>query len=131
MASASEQRPTVISALRQEAFEVQARRLGLRPSDRWVGGYVDYEWDHLRHIVAALPVDIKGLRILDVGCNVGASAILLAHLGGRVTAMDIAPGLVKLARVNAQRYGLDNIDFSHVADTRTLPYRTGQFDLIV
>ena len=33
----------------QEAFEHQARRLNLRPGDKWVGGYVDYEWEHLRH----------------------------------------------------------------------------------
>jgi SAM-dependent methyltransferase len=130
MAITYKQRPGIISSRRQEAFEVQARALGLRPSDRWVGGYVDYEWDHLRHILAALPVRLDGLKVLEFGCNVGASAILFSHLGAQVTASDIAEGWVKLARLNAQRYGRDDIHFSHTPDSRTLPYHDGQFDLI-
>lgn len=125
-----ERRPGVVSLLGQEAFEVQARALGLRPADRWVGGYVDYEWDHLRHILAALPLGLDGLNVLEFGCNVGASAILFAHMGARVSASDIAEGWVKLARLNALRYGRDDIDFAYTPDSRALPYRDGQFGLI-
>lgn len=128
--SAVQGRPAIISARMQEAFEVHARRLGLRPSDRWVGGYVDYEWDHLRHIVAALPVALEGLRVLEFGCNVGASAILFAHLGARVCASDISQNWVELARLNARRYGANEIAFAHAPDSRRLPYADGQFDLI-
>lgn len=130
MAHTYERRPGVTSLVGQEAFEAQARALGLRPSDRWVGGYVDYEWDHLRHILAALPLKLDGLEVLEFGCNVGASAILFAHLGARVSASDIAEGWVKLARLNAQRYGRHDIDFRYTPDSRALPYRDGQFGLI-
>ena len=130
MDKAIDQRPVVLSRLRQEAFEAQARQLGLRPSDKWVGGYVDYEWDHLRHIIAALPMPLDGLKILEFGCNVGASAILFSHLGARVTASDIAKGWVDLARLNAARYGKDEIEFAHIPDSRALPFADGQFDLI-
>lgn len=130
MGSMPGERPAIRSAAMQEAFEFQARKLGLRPSDKWVGGYVDYEWEHLRHIVEALPVSLKDLKILEFGCNVGASAILFAHMGARVTASDISEGWVELARLNARRYGLDNIDFAHVPDSRHLPYQDGQFDLV-
>lgn len=123
-------RPQVSSVLMQEAFEIHARRLGLRPSDQWIGGYVDYEWDHLRHIVATLPVRLAGLKVLEFGCNVGASAILFSHLGAQVTAFDISPDWVELARLNARRYGLQNIDFACVPDSRRLPYADGQFDLV-
>jgi len=124
------ERPTIVSARLQEDFEVQARRLGLRPSDPWVGGYVDYEWEHFRHVLEALPMTLAGARTLEFGCNVGASAILLARLGARVCASDIAPGWVALAQLNAQRYGCDDIGFAHVADSTRLPYADAQFDLI-
>jgi SAM-dependent methyltransferase len=130
MASTFAERPAISSMLMHEAFEIQARRLGLRPSDKWVGGYVDYEWDHLRHVVDALPIKLGGLKILEFGCNVGASAILFSHLGARVTASDITEGWVQLARLNARRYGRNDIDFDYVPDSRQLPYADGQFDLI-
>lgn len=130
MDSTRTRRPAICSPLMHEAFEVQARRLGLRPSDRWVGGYVDYEWDHVRHVVAALPCKLDGLKVLEFGCNVGASAILFSHLGAHVTGADIDAGWIELARFNARRYGQDGIAFDHVPDTRALPYADGQFDLV-
>jgi 2-polyprenyl-3-methyl-5-hydroxy-6-metoxy-1,4-benzoquinol methylase len=123
-------RPVIRSARKQHAFEQQARQLGLLPDDRWVGGYVDYEWAHLRLVLETMPLRLPGLRVLEFGCNVGASAILLAHLGAQVSATDIDAGWVALARLNAERYGIGNIDFRHVADTRRLPYADGRFELI-
>ena len=105
--------------------------MGLRPDHRWIGGYVDYEWEHLRHIAQALPVTLPGLRVLEFGCNVGASAILFSHLGARVSGIDITPDVVTLARLNAERFGQGCIDFQCVPDTRRMPYRDGEFDLVV
>lgn len=127
---ASDRAPQIVSAAAQQAFETQARTIGLKPDSPWVGGYVDYEWHHLRHILDAYGIVPAGLQVLEFGCNVGASAILLAHLGARVTALDIDAGLVELARRNAARYGLDNIDFHTLTDTRQLPFADGRFDLI-
>lgn len=124
-------RPAVISARMQEAFELKSREMGLNPADRWIGGYVEYEWDHLRHIVAALPVQPDRVKILEFGCNVGASAILCSMLGATVTAIDISPNWVELARLNAGRYGVDNIEFNCVKDSAQLPYANGQFDLVI
>lgn len=122
--------PSVVSRALHDAFEHHARRMGLDPANRWIGGYVDYEWQHLRHIVETLPVRPAGTHVLEFGCNVGASAILFATLGARVTAIDIAPDVVELARLNAHRYGLDDIDFRHVADTRRLPFDDGSFQMV-
>lgn len=105
--------------------------MGLRPHDRWIGGYVDYEWDHLRHVVEALPVALPGLRVLEFGCNVGASAILFSHLGARVSGIDIIPDVVTLAHLNAERFGHGCIDFQCVTDTRHMPYPDAEFDLVV
>ncbi|CAN5731867.1 hypothetical protein BH11PSE8_BH11PSE8_06460 [soil metagenome] len=104
--------------------------MGLQPDNRWIGGYVDYEWDHLRHVVQALPVTLKGLRVLEFGSNVGASAILLAHLGANVSGVDITHDVVKLAQLNAERFCQDGVQFQCVPDTRAMPFCDGEFDLI-
>ena len=47
-------------------------------------------------------------RILDVGTGTGAIALALAdeHEGARVTAIDVSPDALELARANAERTGL-------------------------
>lgn len=122
--------PAIVSGALHDAFERKARGMGLDPANRWIGGYVDYEWQHLRHIIQTLPVRLDDTHVLEFGCNVGASAILFATLGARVTAIDIAPDVVDLARLNARRYGQDAIDFRHVGDTRRLPFADGTFQMV-
>jgi len=130
MATIKAARPVIGSDLKQQAFEEQARRLGLAPRDPWIGGYVDYEWDHLRLVLDAMPLRLDGMAVLEFGCNVGASAILMSHLGAKVSATDISPRWIALARLNAARYGIDDIDFLHVADSCRLPYADAQFGLV-
>jgi len=130
MATINAARPVVGCDLKQRAFDEQARRLGLAPRDPWVGGYVDYEWDHLRLVLDAMPLRLDGMAVLEFGCNVGASAILMSHLGARVSATDISREWITLARLNAARYGIDDIDFCHVADSCRLPYADAQFQLV-
>lgn len=45
-----------------------------------------------------LPGDLTGRRVLDAGCGTGALAVELARRGARVTAIDLSPTLVALAR---------------------------------
>ena len=53
-----------------------------------------------------------GPRVLDLGCGPGWSSIFLAGRGFRVTAGDVAPDMLALARENAERFGVaDAIDF--------------------
>lgn len=112
-------------------FDEQARKMGLDPRDRWVGGYVDYEWTKLRRILAAYGIELGGKRVLEFGCNYGGSSIVLAFLGGEVHGVDISDDAVALARRNAARYGRPDIALRHVADTRRLPYEDGEFDFVL
>lgn len=114
----------------QRAFDVLAEQLGLQPRDPWIGGQVDYAWDHLRLLLDVMPLRLEGMRVLEFGCNAGASAILLAYLGAQVCATDLSDDWISLARLNAARYGIDNIDFAHVPDSRALPFGDRRFDLI-
>lgn len=122
--------PSIRSAAAQQRFETQARELGLDPEDPWIGGYVDYEWEHLRVLLDCYGVEPAGLRVLEFGCNVGASAIVLAALGAEVTAVDVSAEMVALAQSNADRYGIEGVEFIHVRDTRQLPLPSAAFDLI-
>jgi len=48
----------------------------------------------------------RGSRILDVGCGAGREAIALAKAGFHVTAIDLVPAMIELARAEATRQGM-------------------------
>jgi SAM-dependent methyltransferase len=45
--------------------------------------------------------DVRGKRVLDVGCGLGDNAILLASFGARVTGVDVSRGSLEAARRRA------------------------------
>jgi magnesium-protoporphyrin O-methyltransferase len=52
-------------------------------------------------IMGWLPADMTGLRLLDAGCGTGALAVEAAERGAEVVAIDVAKGLVDVARDRA------------------------------
>ncbi len=52
----------------------------------------------------------SGARVLDVGCGGGLLAESLAREGAAVTAIDLAPGMIEVARLHAAEAGL-SIDY--------------------
>lgn len=55
--------------------------------------------DRMRALMLAqLPDDLRGARVLDAGCGTGAMAVELAQRGAHVTAVDISPALIDIAR---------------------------------
>lgn len=123
--------PTITNLDADRRFVSLAESFGHRVADKFVGGYVEYEWGKSRHLFEALPGGVDGKQALEFGCHIGASAIVLSQLGAHVTALDVAAHDLELARVNAERYGLeDRIAFEHVLDTRTLPFSSARFELI-
>ncbi len=66
----------------------------------------------MRHtLLASLPGDLNGARILDAGCGTGVLAMDLARRGADVVAIDLSPTLVDHAREQAAAVGLTSIDF--------------------
>ena len=58
--------------------------------------------DRMRGVFMSwLPTNLAGSSLLDAGCGTGALAVAVARRGARVTAVDIAGNLVKLARERA------------------------------
>ena len=83
--------------------------------------------DRMRAILLGwLPADLSGMRLLDAGCGTGAFAVEAARRGARVTAVDLSPTLVDLARERTPA-GLD-IEFrvGDMADPAL-----GRFDHVV
>lgn len=121
----------IIDSKAKYYFDTLASNHGFNPNDTWVGGYVDYEWNHFRHIIQAYEFDLNGKQILEFGCNFGASAIVLAKLGANVIAIDVNATSIAIAKANAAIYGTQNsIQFIHIKDTRDMPFKDNQFDLI-
>lgn len=55
--------------------------------------------DRMRSLLLdALPLDLRGRRILDAGCGTGALAVEAARRGATVVAIDLSPTLVGLAQ---------------------------------
>ncbi len=70
-----------------------------------------------------------GMKVLDVACGTGNTALPAARLGAAVTGVDIAPNLVEQARENAKREGL-NVKFDE-GDAEALSYGVGSFDAVI
>jgi len=80
--------------------------------------------------VVELLGDVAGMDLLDVCCACDAKqAFSWANLGAKVTACDLSPEAIRIARENAKKIGLD-VEF-HVADAQTLvPIGDRSFDVV-
>src|SRR5687767_13921008 len=55
--------------------------------------------------------DIRGVKVLDLGCGDGTTAIPAAQRGAAVVGIDIARNLVAAGNARAQSLGLSNCTF--------------------
>lgn len=110
----------------------QADELALVRSgyDRWAPVY-----DHDANPLPALEEprmweaagDVRGLKVLDLGCGTGRHAIPLAAAGARVTAVDFSDGMLAEARRKAQGAGVRFV--AHDLH-EPLPFAVGEFDVV-
>lgn len=73
--------------------------------------------------------NLRAARVLDVGCGGGLLAEALARAGAQVTAIDLAEGMIEIARLHAIESGLQ-IDYRQCAGSAMLPDAAGQFDVV-
>ena len=85
-------------------------------------------------LAAAVP-EADGLRVLDVGCGVGAAGLCVATRlpGARVFGLDFQAQLIELARGNAERNGLADRAAFHCGDLLHPPLEIGKsgFDQVI
>jgi 2-polyprenyl-6-hydroxyphenyl methylase/3-demethylubiquinone-9 3-methyltransferase len=83
----------------------------------------------LRTQFIAARVPLRGARVLDVGCGGGLLAEGLARAGARVTAIDLAQGMIEVARLHALEARLD-IDYRVAAAEVVLAETAHAFDVV-
>lgn len=105
-----------------------------RPAAVWSAGREDYDRisrgiaDSIEHAVLRLNPQ-PGERILDLSTGTGWTSRVVARRGAIVTGVDIATGLLDVARAKANAEALP-IDYQ-VGDAENLPFESGAFDAVV
>lgn len=85
--------------------------------------------DRMRALMLAqMPDDMRGMRVLDAGCGTGAATVEMAQRGAEVVAVDISPKLVGIAQERCPKDLRDQITF--VAGDM-LEATNGRFDHVV
>ncbi|MBA3757701.1 class I SAM-dependent methyltransferase [Candidatus Saccharibacteria bacterium] len=74
---------------------------------------------------------IKGLKVLDLGCGDGTTALPEARLGADVLGVDIASNLIEAGRKRAEDEGLTNCRFQEGDASNLHELNDNTFDLVV
>jgi SAM-dependent methyltransferase len=81
-------------------------------------------------LVASLAVT-RGLKVLDLGCGDGTTAVPAAKRGAEVLGVDIARNLVDAGNKRAVEQGLSNLKFQEGDASNLEGLRDSSFDLVV
>ena len=121
----------------EPAVAANADRAELAKFDALAAQFWDSQGDfrplHLLNPVRAQFIaartSLAGRRVLDVGCGGGLLSESLARAGAQVTGIDLAPGMVEVARLHAAEGGLA-IDYRVASAEELAQAGPGQFDVV-
>jgi 2-polyprenyl-6-hydroxyphenyl methylase/3-demethylubiquinone-9 3-methyltransferase len=88
----------------------------------------------LQYIISTLKshfevTKIEGLKVIDIGCGGGLLSVPLARLGANVTGIDASEKNIKVAKLHAEKEGL-NINYLHTSAEEV--FATGEkFDCVL
>ncbi|MCC6589261.1 MAG: TIGR04290 family methyltransferase [Bryobacterales bacterium] len=95
--------------------------------DHFLGDYPSFKWAAFAH---AVPPDLRGQKVLDIGCNGGYYSIEMKRRGAdRVVGVDTDPHYLRQARFAAEVNGVD-IEFKQLSIYEIAELRE-QFDLVL
>jgi ubiquinone/menaquinone biosynthesis C-methylase UbiE len=121
--------PTISDPAADQQFQ-QAVREQNPGSYEFEAHYVEHEMAHIGQMFAMGLCPVDGKSVLEFGCNIGATSIVLAHYGARVTGVDISSAHLEMARLNTRRYGSAGIRFDLLQEGERLPFAEGEFDVV-
>jgi SAM-dependent methyltransferase len=81
-------------------------------------------------LVATLGIT-DGMKVLDLGCGDGTTAVPAARLGADVLGVDIASNLVEAGNARAQSLGLSNLRFQEGDASDLSDLEDDSFDLVI
>ena len=88
-----------------------------------------HDLNPLRTTFVAERVVLKGANVLDVGCGGGLLSESLARAGATVTAIDLAPALLDVARLHLHESGL-SVDYQQITVEELAASKATTFDAI-
>jgi SAM-dependent methyltransferase len=93
-------------------------------------GDADFVWcpEGLREADVHLLGDVRGARILEIGCGAAACSRWLAAGGAEVVATDLSGGMLRQAAAGAARSGIE-VPLVQ-ADATALPFGADSFDIV-
>src|SRR5262245_59348195 len=71
----------------------------------------------------------KGVKVLDLGCGDGTTALPSAQIGAEVLGVDIARNLVDAGNKRATEHGLSNLTFQEGDATNLAALGDAEFDI--
>ncbi|MDT0651748.1 TIGR04290 family methyltransferase [Autumnicola edwardsiae] len=102
-------------------------------TNHFLGDFPAFKWKNIKD---AIPEDLTGWKVLDIGCNAGFYSIELAKRGAEVTGIDLDEHYLKQARWTAKQFGLEDqitfkqmqvYDFAHSEEKFDLVWFMGVF----
>jgi 2-polyprenyl-6-hydroxyphenyl methylase / 3-demethylubiquinone-9 3-methyltransferase len=84
---------------------------------------------YVRERVLSSGATLSGAHVLDVGCGGGLLSEALAAEGAKVTAIDLAPDLIKIAKLHRLESGVE-VDYRLTAAEALAEEMPGQFDAV-
>ena len=73
---------------------------------------------------------IKGKRVLDIGCGGGILSDAMARKGALVTGIDLSTKALKVAQLHALEAGTTNVDYQEISAEAMAQQETGAFDVV-
>lgn len=97
--------------------------------DRFARGMRDKGWNNVASFLAA---GITGGRVLEIGPGPGYVGLewLKACPEGMLTALEISPEMIRLARQNAAEYGMSGRVVYTEGNALSMPFAEGSFDAV-
>ena len=95
--------------------------------ERFVNASVPYTTDRVP-FDRIMPDDLRGLRVLEIGCGMGLHTDALVRRGGDVTAVDLTAFAVRATRARLELNGLQAR--VEQCDAERLPFESQQFDFV-
>jgi tRNA (mo5U34)-methyltransferase len=93
----------------------------------FLGDFPSFKW---KELAPAIPQDLTGKKVLDVGCNAGYYSIELAKRGAQVLGIDVDEHYLRQARWVAERFGLEEQLTFRQMQVYDLAHLDEEFDLI-
>lgn len=98
-----------------------------------LGNYQKLAGDHQlvsEHLVIEAVVR-AGQKVLDLAAGTGNTAIAAARRRARVTAVDIVPHMLDVARQRVEVEQLENVEYRVANCSPTIPFADGEFDVVL